>query len=675
MKRITKRALALLLTSVMFTGMLAMLARPVLADDSETDEIQSRATITTIEEQIRAFAQSINKTNADDTAATALAKQGLTGGGKKLSVGKSHALTATLWNSEMMQAAMTVACSGAIEYMHKLDIDSLPYVRGFCRWKGAESTFNTYVCTGASYENEYRVLANAESNQYTGTRNSYDSSLEWMAGVTALDISIKTKSVTADAVTYSVTSTIRDRFDFDTSQASGFNKLITGLGALLFQEFDWESTVTFTLTVPYSCPHSTQMYHFTYDAAERVLISDNSDGYTSNAVTRLTYKEYAGDTTPYYHELESPIRLYHNKPWVMEYTIRNLDYFVIAPLKKITLQQPCLMNYSNSALMYQYKNIVDSQTTYNCYGIRHDGLLNDMITYKVRLENVIDAKGSNMVYLTVFNTDNQSTVLSTTPMDDYYENVNGVLTLKDSASNYLNGVDLFINYIGNKDYAFHADYFDLKVWENGIDGGSGDYFASKVTKPTCSARGYTTHTCACCGYSYKDTYTAKTEHKFDAWNQTTAPTCLSEGVETRTCSGCGTTETRAVDALDHAYTISVTEPNCTEQGFNTHTCTECGDNYVDAYVEALGHDFINGACSRCEETDPNYTPTLLLGDVTGDGKVTSTDYSRLLAHVKKVNLLSNEEELWAADVTGDGNISATDYSRLLAHVKKVNLLW
>ena len=27
------------------------------------------------------------------------------------------------------------------------------------------------------------------------------------------------------------------------------------------------------------------------------------------------------------------------------------------------------------------------------------------------------------------------------------------------------------------------------------------------------------------------------------------------------------------------------------------------------------------------------------GDVTGDGKITATDYSRLLAHVKKVSLL------------------------------------
>ena len=66
---------------------------------------------------------------------------------------------------------------------------------------------------------------------------------------------------------------------------------------------------------------------------------------------------------------------------------------------------------------------------------------------------------------------------------------------------------------------------------------------------------------------------------------------------------------------------------------------------------------------------------VLLGDVTGDLKVTAADYSRLLAHVKKVNLITDEATLKAADVTGDGKVTAADYSRLLAHVKKVSPLW
>ena len=41
---------------------------------------------------------------------------------------------------------------------------------------------------------------------------------------------------------------------------------------------------------------------------------------------------------------------------------------------------------------------------------------------------------------------------------------------------------------------------------------------------------------------------------------------------------------------EHRYTAVVTAPTCTEQGYTTHTC-ECGASYVDAYTDALGHDW------------------------------------------------------------------------------------
>ena len=47
----------------------------------------------------------------------------------------------------------------------------------------------------------------------------------------------------------------------------------------------------------------------------------------------------------------------------------------------------------------------------------------------------------------------------------------------------------------------------------------------------------------------------------------------------------------AVEApAKHNYIDVVTEPTCTEGGYTTHTCA-CGDEYVDAYVDALGHDY------------------------------------------------------------------------------------
>ena len=42
----------------------------------------------------------------------------------------------------------------------------------------------------------------------------------------------------------------------------------------------------------------------------------------------------------------------------------------------------------------------------------------------------------------------------------------------------------------------------------------GHSYTIKVTAPTCTAQGYTTHTCSVCGNSYKDTYVSATGHSF-----------------------------------------------------------------------------------------------------------------------------------------------------------------
>ena len=60
------------------------------------------------------------------------------------------------------------------------------------------------------------------------------------------------------------------------------------------------------------------------------------------------------------------------------------------------------------------------------------------------------------------------------------------------------------------------------------------------------------------------------EHTFGEWVVTTAPTCTQDGLETRTCSACGEVETRV--------------------------------------IPATGHDYKDGKCTVCGETDPNYKP-------------------------------------------------------------------
>ena len=131
----------------------------------------------------------------------------------------------------------------------------------------------------------------------------------------------------------------------------------------------------------------------------------------------------------------------------------------------------------------------------------------------------------------------------------------------------------------------------------------GHTYGSNVTAPTCTEQGYTTHSCSVCGNTYKDSYVDATGHKWDSGKVTTAATCTKDGVKTYTCTSCFTSKTETVAATGHKHEATVTAPTCTEKGYTTHTCSGCGDSYVDTYVDALGHDYKDGICSVCGESE------------------------------------------------------------------------
>ena len=77
-----------------------------------------------------------------------------------------------------------------------------------------------------------------------------------------------------------------------------------------------------------------------------------------------------------------------------------------------------------------------------------------------------------------------------------------------------------------------------------------------VTAPTCTEKGYTTHTCAC-GDSYVDTYTNALGHAWDNGKVTKEPTETETGVKTFTCTRCGETKTETIPAT--GSDVDVTE--------------------------------------------------------------------------------------------------------------------
>ena len=80
-------------------------------------------------------------------------------------------------------------------------------------------------------------------------------------------------------------------------------------------------------------------------------------------------------------------------------------------------------------------------------------------------------------------------------------------------------------------------------------------YTAVVTPPTCTAKGYTTHTCAC-GDSYVDTYVDALGHAWDNGKVTKEPTATETGIRTFTCTRCSATKTETIPA---AGSVDVTQ--------------------------------------------------------------------------------------------------------------------
>lgn len=141
------------------------------------------------------------------------------------------------------------------------------------------------------------------------------------------------------------------------------------------------------------------------------------------------------------------------------------------------------------------------------------------------------------------------------------------------------------------------------------------------------------------------------EHAWSEYETIKPAACTEAGAAKRVCSLCGKIQTEVLPALGHDYTVQTVAPTVAEQGYDLHTCTRCGDSYKDNFtttvcehqntevrnatpancttagytgdiycvdcgillsagetLPALGHNFVDGVCTRCGEKDPDYIP-------------------------------------------------------------------
>ncbi len=175
-----------------------------------------------------------------------------------------------------------------------------------------------------------------------------------------------------------------------------------------------------------------------------------------------------------------------------------------------------------------------------------------------------------------------------------------------------------------------------------------------VTMPTCTADGYTTHTCTRCEHTYQDAPTTAIGHApGDEATCTTAqlcttcqaeitrplghdhiqtitlqPSCTTDGLATYTCSRCDDTYTEPLSAdghtpgavetcisprlcitcgvllaepLGHIETTEVVPPTCTMPGYTIHTCTRCEKSRRDTFMPVTEH--ISGGSATCTDAE------------------------------------------------------------------------
>ncbi len=227
-----------------------------------------------------------------------------------------------------------------------------------------------------------------------------------------------------------------------------------------------------------------------------------------------------------------------------------------------------------------------------------------------------------------------------------------VFDVLDTAVEGLNEVSIKVDNITLQDA---ETKLESTVVKGGVNIAHEHNYTSVVTEPTCTEKGYTTHTCSC-GDSYVDTYvdalghdhsvvvdgTAKAPscfedgkeadlkcsrcddvktgatlpaagaHTWGEWVLEIEATCGTKGSEYRECSVCGEKEAREIPATEQhtvADYATVTDATCTAPGTKIGYCSVCNQD-VEEVIPALGHDVSTEwshdndnhwhACSRCD---------------------------------------------------------------------------
>ena len=662
------------------------------------------------------FTDSIYQANADEKALDQLLEPAIYGSGADECYGKSDAVTAAIFQSELFRAAFLESVSRSIHLMQQEDRHVF-MTAGGASWYNYALTYHLFYFQETDfiyhyYDQPWYELAKGQT--VTGG-NRCDSALCLTVGSSFFQILIKETEMTEQSTSYHLTVRISDEFDFnstydaqnlkkyDTSMA----KLLTAMGSLLrLQDYFWYSQVELDLTLPAVCRHDASGA-FHWEMQSGILTAVDGSIQAIKQPTQVLDPVTDSYLTKYYYELESPVYLLHTDPWYVEYRIGGSTTLYLGPgIDHGGSPLPSLFKYNGRVSVMDIHRYNDPKAEEN-----HISGLTDRYTTGVdywragfspkethtyRIENRIAADGTNAIWLLV---DGQE--LGQMASRQFIPSGKSPVDMEDDPSQ-ATGKDFIIRYIANKSSPFAdtpSEDFYVQIGNAGSN-----YLEEVQVAPSCTSAGGQASRCILCGLVTVHTPGEPLPHNPEAWAGY-APTCDKEGLtDGAKCADCGTIlqERQAISSLPHTpVTIPGFAPTCKDKGLSdgskcavcskvlvyqqtientghtfepmpskSATCTEEGSSggswcsvcqkllMPATTLPALGHNFKNGKCKNCGEPDPDVP--VLMGDADSDGSVTYMD--AMAALQMAVGLLESNP---VCDMDTDNTVTYLDAMQIL----------
>ena len=230
-----------------------------------------------IRPQVEAFAKSIDQKDADGAAQDALITHGMFGDGKKLSVGKNHAITATIVNSELAKEYLTKLCVDLIKTIDEIQTDEI-YSLGYNMFYfdgTLEYRYEIYDYNAKRVHSETPPSDFLKEIPKTTLKNAneYDKTLRILGGHIVADIDMKVEENCDDKIIYNVSASYWDVFDFSSENGSAIENLLGFWGMLLFDPFEWESKFSIEIEIPIEKPEENEVFG-DMDGSGKVDVSD-----------------------------------------------------------------------------------------------------------------------------------------------------------------------------------------------------------------------------------------------------------------------------------------------------------------------------------------------------------------------------------------------------------------